>query len=189
MTDAQEPTAPDAPPRHDAQEPTAPDAPPRRSTRWLGATGAVFALAIVLGGTDLLTGASSGWRDVVLVALIMAFLSFASLGAGIVPLSFNPLAIAGIGVVTLGIALVVSWSAPAVPRDRLPGLVQVKASHELICGDITSMDHDFVAITQWVREEPTSGRALGSDGRPKVTYVQRLVPVASIESIAHVDSC
>ncbi|MEV8514475.1 hypothetical protein [Dactylosporangium sp. NPDC051484] len=175
----------------DAQEPTAPDAPPRRPTRWLGATSAVFALAIVLGGTDLVTAVSvSSWRNVVILALMMAFLSFASLGAGIVPLSFNPLAIAGIGVLTLGVALAVSWSAPAVPRDRLPGPVQVTTSgHELICGDITSMDHDFVAITQWVRAQATSGRALGSDGRPKVTYVQRLVPVASIESIASVDGC
>nr|BFE64032.1 hypothetical protein GCM10020063_085580 [Dactylosporangium thailandense] len=174
----------------DVREPTAPDALPRRSTRWLGATSAVFALAIVFGGANLVTGASSGWRDVVLVALIMAFLSFASLGVGVVPLSFNPLAVGGIAVVALGIALVVSWSAPAVPRDRLPGLVQLKADHELVCGDITSMDYDFVAITQWVRDASTSGGVLDSDGRrPKATYVQRLVPVAAIESIVHVDSC
>ena len=174
------------------QEPTAPDALPRHPTRWLGATSAVFALAIVLGGTDLVTGVwASAWRNVVLVALMVAFLSFASLGVGIVPRSFNQPAIAGIGVVMLGVALAVSWSAPAVPADRLPDRVEVKTGHESICGDITSMDHDFVAITERVPEEASSGRALNSHGKPKVTYVQRqrLVPVASIESITGVASC
>ena len=46
------------------------------------------------------------------------------------------------------------------------------------------MDHDFVAITQHV------GTAYGPGGdQLQSTYVQRLVPVASIASITGVDHC
>ncbi|GAB3867931.1 hypothetical protein ACFPIJ_23585 [Dactylosporangium cerinum] len=167
----------------DAQELTAPDAPPRRPTRWLGVTSAVFALAIVVGGTDLVAGVSAlSWRYVVILALMLAFLSFASLGAGIVPLNFNHLAIAVFGVVMLSVALAVSWSASGVSEHRFPGRVEVKTSNESVCGDITSMDHDFVAIT--VRKAST-----GLDGRPAIAPVRILIPISAIESISSADYC
>jgi hypothetical protein len=167
----------------DAQELTAPDAPPRRSSRWLGAMSAGFALAIVFGGTDLVTGVSApGGRIFVVVALTAAFLLFALLGAGISPRSSsNQSAVAGIGVVALGVALAVSWSAP----DTVPSpATVVTTSNESMCGDITYMDHDFVAITD---QEET--RTLSPDGRQKATHIQRLVPVASVKSITGVDQC
>ena len=77
----------------------------------------------------------------------------------------------------LGVALAFSWSAPAVPTDRLPGFALVITAHESICGDITSMDHDFVAITE--QEDQGSMR----------TFTERLVPVASIVSIDRVEGC
>ena len=166
----------------DAQELTAPDAPPHRSTRWLGAMSAVFALAIVFGGTDLVTEVSSpSGRIFVIVALTAAFLLFALLGAGSLPRSSNQPAIAGIGVVMLGVALVVSWSAP----DGLPDpAIVMTTSNESICGDITHMGHDFVAIT-----DRFETRSFGPGGQLTATHVQRLVPVASIESITGVDHC
>ena len=165
----------------DTQELTVLDAPPRHPTRWLSVASAAFALAIVLGGADLVTGVSaSSWRIIAILALTTAFLLFAMLGAGIFPRSSNQPAIAGIGVVALGVALAVSWSAP----DSLPGPAKVKTSNESICGDITSMDHDFVAITEHV------GTEYGPGGyQLKSIYVQRLVPVASIASITGVDHC
>jgi hypothetical protein len=163
----------------DTQELTAPDAPARHPIRWLSVTSAAFALAIVLGGTDLMNAVSaSGGRIVVIVALTMAFLLFALVGAGILPSRSNQPAIAGIGVVMLSVALAVSWSAVG----DLPGPAQVRTSNDTICGDITSMDHDFVAITEQERES-------GPDGQQKVTSVQRLVPVAAIVFIAGVDKC
>jgi hypothetical protein len=165
----------------DTKEATTPDAPPRRSTRWLGATSAVFALGIVFGGADLVTRVSaSSWRFLIILALTVAFLLFALLGAGILPRTSNQPAIAGIGVVILSLALAVSWSAP----DTLSGPAIIKTGNESICGDITSMGHDFVAITEHVGTEYGPG-----GGQLRSTYVQRLVPVASIESITGVDDC
>jgi hypothetical protein len=97
-------------------------------------TSAAFALAIVVGGTDLVTGvSSSGGRGVVIAALTVAFLSFALVGADILPSSSNHLAVAAIGVVTLSVALVVSWSAVG----GLPDPAAVKTTHEWIFGGPT----------------------------------------------------
>ncbi|MDG6100965.1 hypothetical protein Daura_01470 [Dactylosporangium aurantiacum] len=166
----------------DAQELAAPDAPPRRSTRWLGAMSAVFALAIVFGGTDLVTEVSApSGRIFVIVALAAAFLLFALLGVGGLPRSSNQPAIAGIGVVMLGVALVVSWSAP----DDLPDPARIATtSNESVCGDITHMDHDFVAVTDQMET-----RSWGPDGQPQVTHKRTFVPIASIRSITSVDHC
>jgi hypothetical protein len=155
----------------DTQNLTAPDAAPRHLTRWPSVASGAFALAIIFGGADLVTGmsASSG-RIVVIIALAMAFLLFALVGAGILPGSSNQPAIAGIGVVVLAVALAVSWSG----QGNLPGLAKVMTtSNESICGDITSMDHDFLAITE----------------QTGTTHRLSLVPVASVKSITGVEHC
>ncbi|MEV4507509.1 hypothetical protein AB0K00_00930 [Dactylosporangium sp. NPDC049525] len=119
----------------DTQERAAPDAPPRRPTHWLRGTTAAFALAIVLGGTDLVTGVpSSGGRGFVIAALAVAFLSFALVGADILPSSSSHVAVAAIGVAALTVALLVSWSAVG----SLPDPATVKTSHEWILGDTTN---------------------------------------------------
>ncbi|MEV4507510.1 hypothetical protein AB0K00_00935 [Dactylosporangium sp. NPDC049525] len=166
----------------DAQELTAPDALPRRDTRWFGAVSAVFALTIVFGGTNLVTEVSApSGRIFVIVALTAAFLLFALLGAGAVPRNSNQPAIAAIGVVMLGVALVVSWSAP----DNLPDPAMVTTTSNVsICGDITHMDHDFVAIT-----DQNETHSWDAGGHPTVTHEQTLVPVASIRSISSVQHC
>ena len=119
----------------DTQGRTARDAPPRQPTRWLRLTSAALALAIVLGGTDLVTQMpSSGGRFVVIAALAVAFLSFTLVGADILPSSSNQPAIAGIGVVTLTVALIVSWSAVG----SLPDPAAVQTTHQWIFGDTTN---------------------------------------------------
>ncbi|MEU0553299.1 hypothetical protein [Dactylosporangium maewongense] len=167
----------------DTQELTAVDAPPRQSYRWLSVTSAAFALAVVLGGTDLVAGASaSDWRFLVILALAVAFLSFALVGAGLLSSGANQPAIAGIGVAALGIALLVSWLVPdGLPGPALPGSVQIRTSNESICGEITSSDHEFVAIDERIGDEPNGQRAR--------IFARRLIPVAAIESITGVSRC
>src|SRR4029078_86261 len=162
----------------------------RHSRRWLGARRAVFAVASVLGGTDLVAGVSSTWRGVVVFCLLISFLLFSALGTGIVIARGNSLWITGSGVVILGLGLAISWSALPTPAVRPSGFVQLNDGHNVICGKITAMDHDFVAITETVREQPSSGPySTDSKGRPPAKGIPRLVPTASVVSIVSVEDC